>query len=83
MTKKAQSNPSTAANNKASITGGPDRELPWRIEMMPVEQMRPSKGLLHTPVSKTLMTTMERDVLLTAIAKARCNPGELAVPNWT
>ena len=29
------------------------------------------KGLLHSPVSKTLMTAMERDVLLTAIAKAR------------
>ena len=29
------------------------------------------KGLLHTPASKTLMTAVERDALLTAIAKAR------------
>jgi site-specific DNA recombinase len=29
------------------------------------------KGLLHTPAAKTPMTAMERDVLLTAIAKAR------------
>ena len=29
------------------------------------------KGLLHTPAAKNPMTAMERDVLLTAIAKAR------------
>jgi ParB-like chromosome segregation protein Spo0J len=54
MTKKAQSNPSTAANNKASVTGGPDLELPWRIEMMPVEQMRPSKRNARTHSKKQI-----------------------------
>ena len=40
--------------------------VPWKPT-----GMEAVKGLLHTPASKTLMTTMERDALLTAIAKAR------------
>ena len=40
--------------------------VPWKPTGMAAV-----KGLLHAPASKTLMTAMERDVLLTAIAKAR------------
>jgi len=40
--------------------------MPWKPTGMAAV-----KGLLHTPPSKTLMTAMERDALLTAIAKAR------------
>ena len=40
--------------------------VPWKPTGMAAV-----KGLLHTPASKTLMTAMERDALLTAIAKAR------------
>jgi site-specific DNA recombinase len=40
--------------------------VPWKPTGMAAV-----KGLLHTPASKTPMTAMERDVLLTAIAKAR------------
>ena len=40
--------------------------VPWKPTGMAAV-----KGLLHTPASKTPMTTMERDALLTAIAKAR------------
>jgi site-specific DNA recombinase len=40
--------------------------VPWKPTGMAAV-----KGLLHTPASKTLMTAVERDALLTAIAKAR------------
>jgi site-specific DNA recombinase len=40
--------------------------LPWKPTGMAAV-----KGPLHTPASKTPMTAMERDALLTAIAKAR------------
>jgi DNA invertase Pin-like site-specific DNA recombinase len=40
--------------------------VPWKPTGMAA-----AKGVLHTPASKTPMTTMERDALLTAIAKAR------------
>jgi hypothetical protein len=40
--------------------------VPWKPTSMAAV-----KGLLHTPASKTKMTATERDVLLTAIAKAR------------
>jgi site-specific DNA recombinase len=40
--------------------------VPWKPTGMAAV-----KGLLHTPASKTPMNAMERDVLLTAIAKAR------------
>jgi site-specific DNA recombinase len=40
--------------------------VPWKPTGMAAV-----KGLLHTPAAETPMTAMERDVLLTAIAKAR------------
>ena len=40
--------------------------VPWKPTGMTAV-----KGLLHTPASETPMTAMERDALLTAIAKAR------------
>jgi site-specific DNA recombinase len=40
--------------------------VPWKPTGTPAV-----KGLLHTPASETPMTAMERDALLTAIAKAR------------
>jgi site-specific DNA recombinase len=52
--------------------GGADEQtavvvaVPWKPTGMAAV-----KGLLHTPASKTLMTAVERDSLLTAIARAR------------